>query len=247
MKKTIQRVAVIAALMAAAALIGAFVFLATPATLMPEASAALRSSESVEFSEAGGWLTFTPLNAEPQAGVIFYPGGRVPPAAYAPAMRAIAEQGYLTVIVPMPLNLALLNVEGAAPVQAAYPAIKRWAIGGHSLGGVAAVEYAAKNPGAVQGLYLWASYANSNVSGQPLAALSVYGALENTRADYISAQAQSRLPAGAVFVAIAGGNHEQFGYYTGQPGDAVPQTAREVQQAQVVEATLALLAKLTAR
>jgi len=86
-KKTIQRVAVIAALMAAAALIGAFVFLATPATLMPEASAALRSSESVEFSEAGGWLTFTPLNAEPQAGVIFYPGGRVPPAAYAPAMR----------------------------------------------------------------------------------------------------------------------------------------------------------------
>jgi pimeloyl-ACP methyl ester carboxylesterase len=141
----------------------------------------------------------------------------------------------------MPLNLALLGVERAADVQQAHPEITRWAIGGHSLGGVAAAEYAARYPGTIQGLVFWASYPASDVSGQAVPAASVYGALDTGRANFISAEARARLPVGANFVEIAGGNHEQFGYYTGQPGDPPAQIPRAEQQAQAVAATVQLL------
>ena len=48
-------------------------------------------------------------------------------------------------------------------------------------------------------------------------------------------------PADAEFVAIEGGNHEQMGWYTGQPNDPPATISREDQQAQVAEATVALL------
>ena len=106
------------------ALLGGAAFLAVPAPLLPEADAALRSTAQVTYSDAAGWLTFTPAGTVPTTGLIFYPGGRVPAAGYAPAASALAGQGFLVVIVPMPFNLAALNVDGAAAVQAAHPEIQ---------------------------------------------------------------------------------------------------------------------------
>ena len=77
--------------------------------------------------------------------MIFYPGGRVDPRSYAPAARAIAAQGYLAVITPMPLNLAVFTPGRAAQVIAAYPEIHTWAIGGHSLGGAMAANFSHKS------------------------------------------------------------------------------------------------------
>ncbi len=60
--------------------------------------------------------------------------------AYAPLLRACAEQGILCVLVKMPCNLAVLNVNGADGIRERFPGIDRWYIGGHSLGrAVAAV------------------------------------------------------------------------------------------------------------
>ncbi len=42
-------------------------------------------------------------------GFILYPGGLVDPRAYAPLMQAIAAEGYLAIIVSMPLDLAVLG------------------------------------------------------------------------------------------------------------------------------------------
>jgi hypothetical protein len=44
-----------------------------------------------------------------------------------------------------------------------------------------------------------------------------------------------------VFLAIAGGNHEQFGDYTGQPYDPPAAVTRQEQQAQAVAAAMMLL------
>jgi hypothetical protein len=74
---------------------------------MPEALAALQSDAQVEVSEPNGWYVFTPTDTKPTTGLIFYSGGKVDPRAYAPQMHAIADQGYLTVITPMPLYLAI--------------------------------------------------------------------------------------------------------------------------------------------
>ena len=79
---------------------GAFLWYAQPVPLLPEATAALASTDAVEYEVAAdGTLLYTPRAAEPTVGLVLYPGGKVPPAAYAPAARAIAEAGYLVAIV----------------------------------------------------------------------------------------------------------------------------------------------------
>ncbi len=246
MKKNLLRLGVGIGLSVLVALGVGLAFLATPAALLPEAEAALATTADVTYAEVNGWLVFAPTGAQPATGLIFYPGGRVPAPAYAPAAAAIAAAGFRVVIPPMPLNLAVLDIDVAAAIQAAFPEVTRWAIAGHSLGGSMAAEYAARHPGAVQGLVFWASYSATDLTSQPVRVVSVYGALESGRASFISAEARARLPGDVRFVEIAGGNHEQFGYYTGQPNDPAAQTPRATQQAEAVAATVALLEALAA-
>lgn len=68
-----------------------------------------------------GDIAFVP--GDPQAGIVFYPGGKVQAEAYAPLMHDLAERGFLCVIVPMPFNLAVLDANGADGVQEQFPAV----------------------------------------------------------------------------------------------------------------------------
>jgi hypothetical protein len=61
------------------------------------------------------------------------------------------------------------------------------------------------------------------------------------RDTFTSAEARAYLPADAVFLAIEGGKHEQFGDYTGQPHDSPAAVTRQEQQAQAVAAAMMLL------
>lgn len=217
----------------------------TPARPMPEALAALQSDTQVTVSDSR-WIVFSPVNTEPDTGFIFYPGGRVDARAYAPAARQIAAQGYLVVIVPMPLNLAVLNPGAADDVIAAYPQMQRWAVGGHSLGGAMAANFAKNNPETVQGLVLWAAYpaSSDDLSASSLSALSIYGTLDGlTTGDKINAS-RALLPEDTNYVPIEGGNHAQFGWYGEQSGDNAAAIPRQVQQEQIVQAAVALLNSL---
>ena len=93
--------------------------------------------------EPDGTIVFEPEGAT--KGFIFYPGGKVEYTAYVPLMQACAEQGILCVLVEMPFNLAVLNVNAANGIQEKYPEIEDWYIGGHSLGGSMAASYLEKN------------------------------------------------------------------------------------------------------
>ncbi len=104
-----------------------------------------------------GWYVFAP-EGEPLAGLVFYPGGLVDAAAYAPLLRRRADGGVLSVLVPMPLELAVFGVARAADVIAAFPEVSPWLIGGHSLGGAMAAEFVKRSPDVVDGLVLLASY-----------------------------------------------------------------------------------------
>jgi len=53
------------------------------------------------------------------------------------------------------------------------------------------------------------------------------------------------LPKDAIRVEIAGGNHAQFGWYGSQPGDNEAIISRELQQEQIVNATVQLLEKVS--
>jgi len=178
---------------------------------MPEALAALQSDAQVQVTETNGWYVFTPTAAKPTTGLIFYPGGKVDARAYAPQMHAIAQQGYLTVITPMPLYLAVFGINKADDVLKAFPDIQHWGIAGHSLGGSMAAQYISTST-KVQGLAFWASYPAIDLSKLPIKAVSIYGTLDGVaKPDNVLAGAKS-LPANTPFVAIEGGTHSGFGW-----------------------------------
>lgn len=238
---------VIAAILGIALLAGVagVVYLAIPQRDLPEAAAALASTDAVAFAEIDGRLEFRPTAGDPSAtGLILYPGGKVDPAAYAPTARAIAARGYLVVIVPMPLNLAVFGIDGATPVIAAHPEVTTWAIGGHSLGGAMAAEYVGRNPGRIAGLVFWAAYSAADLSSQSFRALVVFGSLDAGAAKFVAADSLARLPLNPIVRIVDGGNHEQMGWYTGQPNDPPATITREAQQALVVDATAEFLGSL---
>lgn len=220
---------------------GFVVWAETPLGPMPEAVAALESDGEVTVQTAP-WLLFSPTVKTPTVGLIFYPGGRVDPRSYAPAARAIAAQGYLVVIPPVPLNLAVFAPDIATDVIGANPAIQHWFVGGHSLGGAMAASFAYNNPETVNGLVLWASYpaSPSDFSQRPdFPVLSIYGSAD-MGLDGIEAS-RSLLSSTTEWVVIDGGNHAQCGWYGPQPGDNAATISREDQQAQLIAATVDFL------
>ena len=222
------------------AAIGLLVYVGAPAgELMPEAIAALASDSTVNVTR-DRWIACQPADRAATAGFVFYPGGRIQAEAYAPLCRALAENGHLSVIVPMPLNLAVLNPDAANDVIAAYPSIQNWIIGGHSLGGVMAARYAKENEARVTGLVMLAAYPEAHVdlSNSDLTVATIYAdrdgltTVEEVRASF------AQLPPDALNVLISGGNHAQFGWYGAQAGDTIAGISRPEQQAQVLAAIL---------
>ena len=215
--------------------------------VMPEARAALSLSDAVSVSTRGV-LTLAPRTGPVTAGLVIYPGAFVDPRAYAPQARALAERGYLVALLAAPFGFAIANSDAALEVLARPPAITRRAVAGHSLGGVAASDFAARHSDRVQGLVLWAAYPadSTDLSVLPLKVTSLYGTLDGRSRPETVLKAASRLPKDATFVAIEGGNHAQFGSYGPQAGDLEPTISRTEQLQKVVDGTLAVLEALSA-
>jgi dienelactone hydrolase len=223
-----------------------FVFWAkTTSPVMPEAIAAMASDEQV-IVNTKPWITFTPVQEEYKTGLIFYPGGKVDPRAYAPIAKEIASRGTLVVIVPMPLNLAVFAPSSAADVISAYPEVKVWVVGGHSLGGSMAANFARKNPSLVKGLLLLASYpaSSDDLSKFDLPVLSIYGSLDGLATREKIDASIPLLPSDTIWKPIDGGNHGQFGWYGNQAGDNQAIISREEQQKQTVDAIDSFLDEL---
>lgn len=229
-------------------LAGFVIWAQTPLGPMPQALAALESDGVVRV-ETEPWLQFWPRDRAPDSGVILYPGGRVDPRSYAPAARALAEAGYLAVITPMPLNLAVFNPGAAADVIAAFPQIETWVVGGHSLGGAMAAGYAEGNADVVDGLVLWAAYpADDKLATRTKPAVtSIYATNDGVSTMEDIAASRANLPPGTRWVEIAGGNHAQFGWYGDQPGDGQATISRKQQQDLTVAATAELVEVLAAQ
>jgi dienelactone hydrolase len=226
-------------------LVGFVVWAETPLGPMPEAYDSLNSDSEVTVS-TDRWLVFEPINSSKNIGFIVYPGGRVDYRSYAPLAHAIATEGFLTIIAPMPLNLAVFGVNAANDIINSYPQISSWAIGGHSLGGTMAAQFAYENPSKIAGLILWAAYpaSGNNLSKYSLLVTTIYGSSDGLVSSSQIQDSLKLLPPTAIRVEIVGGNHAQFGWYGDQPGDNASQITRENQQSQIADASLQLLLKL---
>jgi hypothetical protein len=242
-----KRTVIIIVVIALVLIVPTSIYLGRPGSAaQSKALSAMESSAAVTVS-TDQWITFTPAEASPTIGFIFYPGGKVDEQAYAPALHDIAASGFLVINVPMPFDLAVFGTSKAQDVIAAHPEIKIWVIGGHSLGGVMAIEYAADHPNQIDGVALWASYPSENTSlaESGLAVISISGTLDGlSTPDKINASIPL-LPQDTIWLPIEGGNHAQFGDYGAQSGDLAAAISQEEQQAQVIEAMVEFLTELT--
>jgi hypothetical protein len=240
--KIIKRILLGLLVVIAVSILGFAGWAETPLGPQAEALAALNSDPSVVV-QVDDFITFQPADKQPDTGFIFYPGGRVDYRSYAAPLHAIAEQGYLVVLVPVRLNLAFFDINAGAPLFSRYPEISHWAAGGHSLGGVASALFAKDHP-EIEGLIFWASYpADDSLKNSDLKMLSIYGTNDMAGMAKFD-ETKPLLTADARYVVIQGGNHAQFGDYGPQPGDHEATITRSEQQAQVVSATVEFLQEL---
>ncbi len=196
--------------------------------------------------EVNDFMVFRPSQIRSETGIIFYPGGRVEPEAYAPLASQLASSGYLVAVVPMPLNLAVLGVNRASRLFLTESGIKSWYMAGHSLGGAMAARYAVNNSSKLEGLILMAAYPaeSDDLSATELNVLSIYGSEDGrlSRSD-IDASRQL-LPPETRWLEIKGGNHSQFGWYGHQSGDKRATISREEQQQQIVAGIESFIAEI---
>ncbi|HNH27439.1 MAG TPA: alpha/beta hydrolase [Anaerolineales bacterium] len=227
-------------------LVAGFVFWASDASAATDvALQALNSDSKVNVSAENGWVIFTPAeNSRPETGFIFYPGGKVDYRAYAPILKMISAKGYFVAVVPVPLNLAFFDINAASRVEAAYPEVKNWFVGGHSLGGVAASSYAASHD-EIRGVVFWASYpADDSLKTKNIPAVSIYGTNDGLATGDKLDASKALLLEDTKFVPIDGGNHAQFGSYGPQAGDNEATISPEDQWIQATDATVAFFAEV---
>ena len=184
--------------------------------------------ERMERLEDGS-LVFYP--AEYDSAVIFYPGSKVEALAYIPLMEQLAQEGVLSVLMPMPFNLAVLAKNAAEGIPAQFPEVEHWHMAGHALGGSMAASFAAENTAWVDGLILLAAYSTDPVA---LPVLSIYGSADGVMNREKYRQYRPNLPKLTEQI-IDGGNHAGFGFYGPLEGDGAAAISREEQIALTAE------------
>ena len=186
---------------------------------------ALDTSEVI-VSEKDGLMVFLPRGGT-DIGMIFYPGGKVEYSAYAPLLYQCARQGITCVLIEMPGNLAVLDMNAAEGIPERYTHVNRWYLAGHSLGGAMASSYLAEHTEAYEGAILLAAYATEALHGEKV--LSVYGSEDGVLNMEKYEENKANLPEDYTEVVIEGGCHAYFGAYGTQDGDGEPSISAEQQ------------------
>lgn len=189
------------------------------------AIAILNSADDITIKDN---LTFLSTKESSNTGIIFYPGAKVEAIAYLPLLNQIRENGINSVLVKMPLNMAIFNSNAAHSVISSYPEITNWYIMGHSMGGAMASKYASDHPEKVKGLILIGAYIYGDYP--PEKSLTIYGSFNSNLEDHIDYTDN--------IIVIDGGNHAKFGNYGVQKGDPEGTITHEEQQSIAVKAIL---------
>ncbi|WP_203137502.1 alpha/beta hydrolase [Microbacterium sp. JZ31] len=184
----------------------------------PEPLAAVQEDPAIAYEDTSAAIVLQPSddNGAGEVGLVFVPGAKVDPWAYAAKLSDLVADHGITVVITRPwLNLAFFDPRPVGDFTALAPDVGSWMVGGHSLGGVRACQLAAD----ADALVLFGSYCSADLSASELPVLSISGSNDGlSTAEKIEA-ARPKLPEDAEFVEIAGANHASFGDYGAQAGD----------------------------
>ena len=196
------------------------------------AAEALKSDEvSVEKTEYG-WFFDGPSE---DTALVFYPGGKVEETAYAPLLHGLAAAGMDVCLAKMPFRLAVLDTDAAKDIIEQYN-YKKWYIGGHSLGGVMAADFAVRHSDLLEGVILLAAYPVKKIPSQ-LSELLLAGSMDKV------AEGRQYAPEYYEEYVIEGGNHAQFGFYGRQKGDGIASITPQLQ----IQETIGYITEFTGR
>ncbi|MFV0452970.1 MAG: alpha/beta hydrolase [Propioniciclava sp.] len=240
-----RRIAASAAVLVIIAWIGLVAWL-RPFAAQETAVRAMVSDPQVQVTESATRIVLAPTVGG-EVGVLFQPGARVEARAYAAALRPLAEDGHLVVIVKQPLGIAFTAAGALEAARSDHPGIGTWIVGGHSLGGtVAAQEATGERDGApAAGLFLWASYPAGDISfAGPVTSIS--GTDDQLATPEKIEASRADLPVDTTYTAVDGASHAQFGDYGPQPGDGTPSLGADEARRAIVESTLSFVATVDA-
>ena len=225
-KKTGLKIIITFSVIALLAVAGFLLFVNTGYKADDYALGMLVSDDTFQVSETDYGLMFDgPGDSDV---LVFYPGGRVEPEAYAPLLREFAENGMDVCLVDMPLDLAVFGQNKADEVIPLYD-YENLYIGGHSLGGAMAALYASEHPDVLDGVILLAAYPTAPLDDS-LAEIVLVGSEDHVIDWGKLEEGRQYSPSSFTEYVIDGGNHAQFGSYGAQRGDG---TASITQQEQV--------------
>ena len=214
-----------------------------PFSAQEPALTAMQSDAAVTVTETATRIVFSPSGTASTTAVFFEPGAKVEARAYAATLRPLAEAGLTVVIAKQPLAIAFLSLGEFDAVRDDYPDITKWAVGGHSLGGIVAAIQADEADGdaaaPVVGLFFYASYPATDISSTLTASvLSVSAANDGLSTPADIDATKSLLPTDTTYVVIAGAVHAYFADYGAQPGDGEPSVDHDVARDEISAATL---------
>ncbi len=237
------------ALLLATLMVGILAY-AWPLAATPTAVAALVPDDRVRIADRITWYEMIPVREDqagneipPTTGLVFVPGARVDPRAYAQLLRPLVDDGFFVAVLKEPFGFSILDPDHPESVLALHPDIGYWALGGHSLGGATAAAAADANE-KVGGLLLFAAYPAGRLQRTDLKVVSVFGSEDGLVAPAEIEQAKADLPANTAYLEVPGASHSWFGDYGVQPGDNAGSGDRIAAQAVMTEAARALLASL---
>jgi pimeloyl-ACP methyl ester carboxylesterase len=206
----------------------------------PGPLATVRENPAITVTDADQGIVLAPAEGASEVGLVFIPGAKVDPWAYAAILQGLAEDGVTVVITRPWLNLAFFDPRGLDAFTSAAPEVDVWGVGGHSLGGVRACQLASD----ADALLLFASYCANDLSESDLPVLSLAGSEDGLSTPEKIADARAQLPADAEMVEIEGASHASFGDYGPQAGDGTPTVSTEEMHAEVTRLTDGFLAPL---
>jgi len=222
-----------------------------PLPAQADALAALRTGNGMRTIDRVSWYELVPslednrgTAVRPTTGLVFLPGARVDPRAYAPELRKVASAGYLVVVLKEPFGFSIADRDHAATILENHPEVTHWVVGGHSVGGTVAASFA-DDDRRVEGLLLLASYPSGRLERTDLRVTSVSGDLDRLVTPADVTKSRTNLPTSTTYVVVPGASHASFGDYGRQPGDGTPTADPVAAQDQVAAAAVGLLAAVT--
>ena len=180
--------------------------------------AEVRENAAIEIADSSAGIVLSPADGGSEVGLVFIPGAKVDPWAYADKLSSTVEAGVTVVITRPWLNLAFFDLRPLSAFTELAPDVETWIVGGHSLGGVRACQLSAD----ADALALFASYCAADISASGLPVLSIAGSEDGLSTPEKVADARPLLPGDAEMEELAGASHSSFGDYGPQDGDGTP-------------------------